>query len=513
MKFIDRFVHAEVSAARLYVLMRAVPLLVALDIWVLMVGHGARYGTAGFNVAHFAWLDALQPIPTPATYTGVMLACGLLSLTVAFTGGNMLLRAALCLLYTYGWAMSMLDSYQHHYFLSWLLLCLVLVPNVSASELVPLPGVIEGKSKQKQAKRERAEARESRGWIYVLLVLIVATLYAWMKTPEHNWVAFLLMFGAVFSASAIYAQATKEEAPRREAWGYALTAATIAIVYTYTTIAKCDAQWVAGHTIRQISSVEQVFAGLADWMVALGFERERFWALLSTAVIPLEAFVAFAYLASVLADSSRARWPRVVAWLGFLLAMQLHVGAEAMGLEIGWFSYYMMLLACVFLLPAHLVTALATLFAWPARFVMRQLADWDADTDAQKAWSLTTPIVLGVAFVVGVVSHSLDLPGSLAAGLVAAVIVVAALVATFRDTGHAEARRTLIGLATAAAVMWIAVNVSEVRFDYYRFLGGDLRRREQPEAALNAYLKAERYAPPGKSRQKDIDALKAQLDR
>jgi hypothetical protein len=59
--------------------------------------------------------------------------------------------------------------------------------------------------------------------------------------------------------------------------------------------------------------------------------------------------------------------------------------------------------------------------------------------------------------------------------------------------------------------MWIAVNVSEVRFDYYRFLGGDLRRREQPEAALDAYIKAERHSPPGKSRQKDIDALKAQL--
>ncbi len=513
MSFLDRYFHDPVTAARVYLLSRALPLLLALDIWVLMVGHGARYGTAGFNVAHFSWLDAVQPIPTPALYTGVMLACGLLSLTIAFAGGNLWLSGALCLLYTFGWAMSMLDSYQHHYFISWLLLCLVFVPRVSASEIAALPAVIEGKSKQKQAQRERAEARESRGWIYALCVLIVATLYSWVETPNHPWVAFSVSFVALLTMTGVYGAQLKDAITLRPAWGYALSAATIAIAYTYTTIAKCDAQWVAGHTMRQISSAEQVYAGLADWAVAWGIERERFWALFSTAVIPLEALLAACYLVAVTADQSRKTWPRTMAWLGFALAMQLHVGAEAMGLEIGWFSYYMMLLACVFLLPATFVQALATLFAWPSRALLRLLADWDAETDAETSWSTTTPMILGTACVVGVVGYSLDLPGSQVGALSAAAIVGAVVGAGFHRTGHAAARRTMLGLGASAAVMWIAVNVSSVRFDYYRFLGGDLRRREQPEAALDAYLKAERYAPPGESRKKDIDALKQQLGR
>lgn len=511
MKVIDRHFHSEVAAARPYLLSRALPLLIALDIWVLMVGHGARYGTAGFNVAHFAWLDAVQPIPTPAIYTGVMLLCGLLALTVAFAGNNVVLSGALFLLYTYGWSMSMLDSYQHHYFISWMLLCLVFVPQISASELVPLPAKIGGKSKQKKAQRVRAEARESRGWIYVVAVLIVVTFYSVVDAPEHPWVAFLLMFGGVMVGTSIHASGSKQEPPMRAAWGYTLAATTIAIVYTYTSLAKCDALWIAGDTIRQISSVEQVFADLADWAVALGIERERFWALFSMSVIPLELVVAASYVVAVVADRTGAPWARWFSWVGFALAMQLHVGAEAMGLEIGWFSYYMMLTACVFLLPARMVHSLSTLFAWPARLVTSALADWDAEGAADKAWSITAPLLLGVSFVVLVVGHSLDLPGAQAAAIAAAVGFGLVGVIAISRVGHGPVRRALLGLAGAAAVMWIAVNVSEVRFDYYRYLGGDLRRRQQPEAALEAYLSAERYAPPGQSRKKDIDALKQQL--
>lgn len=516
MKVVDRFFHSDVVAARVYLLSRAVPLLLALDIWLLMVGHGARYGTAGFNVAHMGWIDAIQPIPTPGMYTGVMLSCGLLALTIALSGSNVWLSGALFLLYTYGWSMSMLDSYQHHYFISWLLLCLVFVPPIRATDLAPLPTVVEGKSKQKQAQRERSEARETRGWIYLLCVVIAATLYLLIETPNHPWVAFLLLFGAVMVATAIHAAQLSDDEPQVPAWGYVLGAVTIGIVYAYTSFAKCDAQWVAGHTMRQISSVEVLFAGLADWAVALGVERERFWALFSTSVIPLELTVALAYPVSVIADRSDKAWPRVMAWIGFAFAMQLHVGAEAMGLEIGWFSYYMMLTACVFLLPARFVRALATLFAWPSRLATRLLADWNAETDADKAWSTTTPLLLGSALVVGVVGVSLDLPGSTFAALTTAVIVALVIVSMLRggvaqQGRHARVRQTLLGLAGAAAVMWIAVNVSEVRFDYYRFLGGDLRRREQPEAALDAYLKAERYSPAGKSRKKDIDALRGSL--
>ena len=59
--------------------------------------------------------------------------------------------------------------------------------------------------------------------------------------------------------------------------------------------------------------------------------------------------------------------------------------------------------------------------------------------------------------------------------------------------------------------MLATIASSEVRWDYYRYLGGDLARRGESEAALSVYLKGERYAPKGQSRLKKIRKLQQQL--
>ena len=43
--------------------------------------------------------------------------------------------------------------------------------------------------------------------------------------------------------------------------------------------------------------------------------------------------------------------------------------------------------------------------------------------------------------------------------------------------------------------MWLAIAASPVRWDFYRYLGGDLSRRGELRAALDAYVRGERYAP------------------
>jgi hypothetical protein len=43
---------------------------------------------------------------------------------------------------------------------------------------------------------------------------------------------------------------------------------------------------------------------------------------------------------------------------------------------------------------------------------------------------------------------------------------------------------------------------SSARYDFYRFAGGDARRRQDPAAALAWYGKAERYAPATESRER-----------
>jgi hypothetical protein len=61
--------------------------------------------------------------------------------------------------------------------------------------------------------------------------------------------------------------------------------------------------------------------------------------------------------------------------------------------------------------------------------------------------------------------------------------------------------------------MWVAIATSQARWDFYRFLGGDLKTRGEPAAALEAYERGERYAPKGQSRKGQIEALRKQLGR
>jgi hypothetical protein len=125
--WLPRF-DGPVLSARPAVLARGLYLVLALDLWVDMIPHAGRYGVDGFNVAHFAWLDAILPLPSAASYAGLLAATAALSAMCALGPLNALMRWAVALAYTLAWALSMHDSYQHHYLLSWLLLAMALAP-------------------------------------------------------------------------------------------------------------------------------------------------------------------------------------------------------------------------------------------------------------------------------------------------------------------------------------------------------------------------------------------------
>ena len=72
----ERYWFGPVAGVRPFVLERTVLFLLALDVWTQCVPHGARYGAGDFNVAHFAWLDVVQPMPTPSLHVGLMLIVG-----------------------------------------------------------------------------------------------------------------------------------------------------------------------------------------------------------------------------------------------------------------------------------------------------------------------------------------------------------------------------------------------------------------------------------------------------
>ena len=66
------------------------------DLGVIIEDAIARYGIDGFNVAHFRWLDALQPLPSAASYIAVLLLTGMLSLVLVCTR---IRRGPACLLF------------------------------------------------------------------------------------------------------------------------------------------------------------------------------------------------------------------------------------------------------------------------------------------------------------------------------------------------------------------------------------------------------------------------------
>jgi hypothetical protein len=117
-----------IAAVRARLLCRGVVLLLAFDAWLLRVPQGSHYGIDGVSVAHWAWLDALQPRPWPGLYVALMLVSGIAALISALAPPRRWVIGLLACLWTYGWAMSLLDAMQHHYFLSLALLAFVCFP-------------------------------------------------------------------------------------------------------------------------------------------------------------------------------------------------------------------------------------------------------------------------------------------------------------------------------------------------------------------------------------------------
>lgn len=432
----NSYFHGEYLAVRAYLFSRVFLCMVALDAWMLMIGHAGRYGVAGFNVAHFALLDRMLPLPTAAHYVATLLLTGLLSLTAALLGPHKWLLTPLCALYTYSWSMSMLDSYQHHYFVSLVLLCMVFFPTST-------------------------------------------------HVPERH--------------------------ERVSGFGYPLLAATITLLYTFTSIAKMDAQWCDGFTLRRISSAQEVLAPLVALASKLGIAQPLFWSVTSTSVIPVELMIALGYALSARQDDNAGPWLRAYVALSFVVAVGLHIGAEALRLDIGWFSYYMLALACTFLLPGRAVEVLALAVTLPARAVIRFLAEPDPHKAPSRAESWL--VCAAVSGVLGAAAFLLDLPGAYAASAIAALGLWCYAVVVQRRAPRATSQCLHVGLAlgVASVLMWTAISVTEVRWDYYRYLGGDLQRRGEARAALAAYLKGERYAPKGSSRKNKIRQLQREL--
>lgn len=433
----DRHFYGPVALVRPFLLRRLFLLMLAFDAWTVSIDAAGKYGAGHFNVAHFAWLDAIVPMPSPELYAGMLVLIGLLAFVCALTNPNRLVLGLLTVLYTYSWAQSMLDSYQHHYLLSIVLICFVCFPPTQASEL--------GENDAPTAK---------------------------------------------------------------PAWGYVLLTASIAIVYGYTAYSKTESQWREGYALEQLTTPTHALFGLRDWFMAHGRSAIEFWQLVALGAIVSQIIICTSYFLSAWSERTTNRWLRAYLLLGYAMAMMFHVGAEYMELRIGWFSYYMMIAATVVLCP------------WPKSWlvalerVIRRIGNgWN------NAFSNGSFVEQGLVLLIACVGlvaagYLVDLPGSVAAGVAGSTMLAGAFTVLRSRHATLDTRTMSVAGLMAAVALWLAVNVSGMRYDLYRLMGGSANRLGDYDRALNAYKKAKLYAPPGEwseSREQRLRALQGRI--
>ncbi|MFO0709371.1 MAG: hypothetical protein U0353_06005 [Sandaracinus sp.] len=516
----SRYWLAPIAAVRPWLLRKLILALLAFDVLYTLLGPAWRYGAAGFNVPHFAWMSVLA-VPSTAAYVGMLFFVSTSALVCALVPRPPRpLLFAIAILYTWGWSSSMLDSYQHHYLLSFVLLAFALFPSLDAR--------------------------------------------------------------ALFGSAATPREAPHGLVPRVHVLSYALLTSASGIVYLFTAISKTEPDWLSGDAMRSITHDGQTIGAALDLAASLGIEGDDFWWLLGHGVVPAQIVIFLTYLSAPLLDGPStseerdrlaalvgdlwapggrgpaitggalvgtalgvvlgfalgygaagitlaaillglvgmvlffdgATWRfalgpfgrpsplRAFAVFGMLTAVSFHIGAEHLSLAIGWFSTYMILVAFVTLLPARWLSLAA--FAITAPLRTRHI-DWSSPLVLPR---LVLATLAGGGGLV-VMGQLADLPGAMNAALLLLVVLAAIVGGSF--AGRLE-RADAMPFAAACAVASIALSawvyVSPARFDYYRFAGGDFRRRLDYEHALHAYEHANRYAPPGESRDDRIEEMR-----
>ena len=153
----------EVAWAKLAVGRVVLFSLLALDA-LLQIRHAPRYGAGGFNVAQIPFLDALGP--TRVSYgVGELINAYLLTLAAFGVATRWVLPPAAAI---YAWLYfgSQLDSYQHHYLVSMILVCACFVPW--------------------QRPRDAAPTTRVASWALRLILVELAIMYLWAAISKMN---------------------------------------------------------------------------------------------------------------------------------------------------------------------------------------------------------------------------------------------------------------------------------------------------------------------------------------
>ena len=282
-----------------------------------------------------------------------------------------------------------------------------------------------------------------------------------------------------------------------------------AIVYFYTAVTKLSPQWRTGEPLRTLGRTEFLLGWERSW-IAGGGSATELWATLAAGAIAAQLGSCVGYVAATQRERFRRRWLRVALTLAMVAPLGFHLGTERLSLNIGWFSYYMIWIALVFFLTTPTLQALGRAVTFPSRWLAARWWRLRADHADRRSGTLVLTGLTAAGTVA--VGHIVDLPGAPAAGAIAGVALVLVALRAVRQGRVYAARVATVSTALAALLAWASIAHSDVRFECYRILGGAHRRHGRWEAALAAYMKANRYAPAGKDRKEREAEARRQVE-
>jgi hypothetical protein len=277
--------------------------MVGLDAF-RQIEHAPRYGAGDFNVSHVPLADWLLSPSREGILLVFLLQC-YLAFRVAFGSATRRSVQLLAALYGYGYFVSQLDSYQHHY-----LVFLLLV----VCSFVPWDGVVEPAAKDDE-KPARKDPRKDQ------------------KTAKKS-------ARVAFPGGEVYS------------WALRLIYVQLAVVYAWAAVSKMGPLWVDGTTLA--AQIQE------DWA------RDLIEGLFGKAT-PGDPG-GFSIAAKIVIVTELAL-PILVIWrklwvVALPVGVAFHLGVEMAGLKIGLFSY---LMCAVYLLmvPEWVLSYLSMWFGKP----------------------------------------------------------------------------------------------------------------------------------------------------
>ena len=318
---------------------------------------------------------------------------------------------------------------------------------------------------------------------------------------QHHYFVSVLLASSVFlplPATSDFVRGAPQ--PQRSAApAYAMVAVSIAIVYAFAAVAKCDPEWLSGATLQAIE-IHTLLDPSMHILGASGPSETLLFRWVGVGSIALEGFLALAFLAAPMRDRSPSGLASVCWTLTFALAASLHLGFELMGLKIGWFSTYMVWLAGVFFLPERWLLMLIVTTGEMVEKGRKQLATVRSPTGALRL------LIAGLgALTVIVEARSIDLPGAETVGALLGVLV---LFWAVRGSAVASLKELGVFLFTGLA-MAVIVGATDVRFNFYSARAEDRLRSRDMVSAREDFSRLERYVsqrPSALGRLGDIAA-------